>query len=527
MRLIKIKRQALYSIDPSRVAGTTASPPVDISPVTVENVTDVLPLRGRAVVDLFRSQLHDGQVGKYARENGVVVGHAWLIPPAARGRRVNSYLELPPGVAHIHFCYVSERLRGRGIYPALLRALVVEAKSLGARRVTVDTAVGNVASRRGIEKAGFEHIGSQTYVIVAGLTVWGRSTPEHRHQRTVLTISLEVPSPGSAPEVHLNAIADAFGMAGWVVDRAWGTSKGRGRLIEILLQQIRLVARLRKCDVGYMRWHPLGLPTVALARALRKPLILECNGTVDDVVMAHSRARALVKVLRLSAIAQYRLASAAIGVAPGIAQELRKYVNHVVMLPNGAHASLTAYGVEPAEPPYAIFVGELAPWQGIDTLLEARADPAWPRGIRLVIVGDGALRDAVSARESSIEYVGRVPRHEAHALLAKAICSVSPQTGRIARNRLGVTPIKVAESLMLGVPVVATDLPGQAELVSAAPHSRVVPPDDSRAIALAVAAIAREEQDRQAIRAWAQQHVSWERIGALTVAMCEAVMEQL
>jgi glycosyltransferase involved in cell wall biosynthesis len=96
------------------------------------------------------------------------------------------------------------------------------------------------------------------------------------------------------------------------------------------------------------------------------------------------------------------------------------------------------------------------------------------------VIGSGAAeaQAAEAAAAGGVVFHGRLPRDRALAIVASASVSLSVQTARYARNRMGVSPLKVAEGLMLGVPTVVSDLPGQAQLVRDAPMGEVVPPDD-------------------------------------------------
>ena len=76
---------------------------------------------------------------------------------------------------------------------------------------------------------------------------------------------------------------------------------------------------------------------------------------------------------------------------------------------------------------YAVFVGRLVSYKGVKTLLEA-----WRQldgGVPIKIVGDGPLRDAVSAAARSgtrIEWLGHRAPFEVHAILAAAEVMIFP-----------------------------------------------------------------------------------------------------
>jgi GNAT superfamily N-acetyltransferase len=67
-------------------------------------------------------------------------------------------LELPPGVVGLEDSYTAPAFRGRGVAPAAWTALGDLLAAEGARAVATPVAETNAASRRGVEKAGFEQV---------------------------------------------------------------------------------------------------------------------------------------------------------------------------------------------------------------------------------------------------------------------------------------------------------------------------------------------------------------------------------
>jgi ribosomal protein S18 acetylase RimI-like enzyme len=67
----------------------------------------------------------------------------------------SSPLEATRHVQHVHGLAVDPALQRRGVGSALLRAAVAEARSRGARRITLRVLGGNEAARRLYERAGF------------------------------------------------------------------------------------------------------------------------------------------------------------------------------------------------------------------------------------------------------------------------------------------------------------------------------------------------------------------------------------
>ncbi|WP_228386279.1 glycosyltransferase [Ornithinicoccus halotolerans] len=270
---------------------------------------------------------------------------------------------------------------------------------------------------------------------------------------------------------------------------------------------------------------------------MRVPYVVEVNGSTDDALLAHPRLAPLASVLRGLAQLQLGGASGLIAVTPGLEIWAREVAGRPVpstWLPNGAELRLQSRRAKPDTPPYAVFVGKLAPWQGIVQLLEAAAHGDWPQELRLVIVGDGAHAELVAknaATLSHVEYRGAQSRKDAQDILSRAVMSISTQSVSLARNKRGVSPLKVAESLMLGVPVVVSSVNVSAQDISAAHVGSLVTRDEPQQLAAAVkdlwAMVNRQPSVRDRAAKLAVDKLSWEEIGRKTYMFMTSVVPSL
>ena len=127
---------------------------------------------------VFRQYLHDGQRGVYALDGRDVVGHAWAIICRERKFMANGYFRLRKNDALIHFCRVRKSHRGRSIYPMMLVSLCKRLfAEEGVHRVFVDTEQSNVASIRGLLKAGFKPLWRASYVNYRSRLIFKRQRP--------------------------------------------------------------------------------------------------------------------------------------------------------------------------------------------------------------------------------------------------------------------------------------------------------------------------------------------------------------
>lgn len=321
--------------------------------------------------------------------------------------------------------------------------------------------------------------------------------------RRIAYLSLQAVVDGQDTWAAVTEVIGAWEAAGWTVDRYFpeyppsGAPGGLGRLAEMRRVQKRLAARLCDYDAIYVRAHQMALPTARRAAAAGVPLVIECNGPYEDLYIAYPVLRPARLIFDAMQRWQYRHATAIVSVAEGLTAWLQREAGHdrVVTVPNGANTEL--FTPEASKRPglperFAVFFGQFPAWQGIGSLLSALRQPAWPAGIPVVFVGDGAMRPDVEAAAAEMPdrvlYLGRLPYEEVASVVAHAFVSFVPMMAP-ERETL-FSPLKLYESMACGVPVVASDVTGISEVVRDAECGILVPAGDAAAIARATAQLA-------------------------------------
>ena len=326
-------------------------------------------------------------------------------------------------------------------------------------------------------------------------------------------LCLQATREGQASHAHVREIIRGLERRGWLVDLVQpryadaGTPIPgiMGRLVEFARVQREYVRVARNADVLYIRSHFAALPVAIWARFGQRPVVQEVNGVYDDASVAWPQLRPLQWLVTASQRGQLRWADLVITVTDGLAQWLRDDANldAVAVVPNGANVDVfTPEGRRrPGLPDrYVGFVGALAPWQGVDVMLDATRDPRWPDDVPLVIVGSGAKADTVRAAAAgnrSIVQLGTEPYAEIPAFIRGASVMLSVKGSVDGTFAGGTNPLKVFEALACGVPVIVSDYPGQADLVRRERCGWVIPPNDPTALARAVAEAMASPQDRK------------------------------
>lgn len=337
--------------------------------------------------------------------------------------------------------------------------------------------------------------------------------PSEARPTRVALLCLEAPREGQASYTHVNEIVDGLQRSGWSVQICKPPNSGRWqrpgltrRILSYGLLQLGMLWLIPRVDIVYIRAHPLALLAAFGAALFRKPVFHEINGTYRDVYVAYPAATRFRWLLTPMQRWQYRHATGLTAVTAGLAAwaKAESGGRPTEVVPNGANIEIFHPGARAGRalpPRYAIFVGGLTIWHGVDMMRAAVADPSWPDDLPLLVAGDGPMRDAVeqAARETGrIVALGRVPYREVPGVMAGASIGLVPITDPGGRSSLaGISPLKLYELLACGVPVVVTDLPGLSEIVREEDCGLVVPVGDARALAEAVRTLATDPQAAQ------------------------------
>jgi len=359
----------------------------------------------------------------------------------------------------------------------------------------------------------------------------------------VAYLSLQSVTEGQDSWAAVTEIVAGWELSGWSVERYFpsyraGVAPGAwGRLCEMWRVQRKLGKALRNYDALYVRGHNMAYPTMLRARAAGVPVIQECNGTYEDLFIAWPAARIARPFFEYLQRAQYRDAALIVCGTEEQASWLRDETGHdrIIVSPNGSNAEV----FRPDAPrraglpeKFVLFFGQFARWQGIDVLLSAKSDPAWPKGIDLLFVGDGEARgvvaEAASDESRGIHYLGRLPYRELPGVIAHCVASTSVQFTP-DRGKAGFSALKLYESMSCGVPVIGSDYPGVGDVIRRYACGLVVSPGDPVAVAQAVAGIVADPDEAREFgrrgRDAVERECSWSARAEQRRTAIEAVVE--
>jgi glycosyltransferase involved in cell wall biosynthesis len=215
--------------------------------------------------------------------------------------------------------------------------------------------------------------------------------------------------------------------------------------------------------------------------------------TVHNLVQPEIAGRVRAVAYRRAEGSVVRVSDKVFTVSEQIAQHLRRSVGdaaamakiEVLHLGIGAvpktrldrRSARSSVGVDPSAP-LIVSASRLSPQKALHVLLEAMS--LLPPETMLVIAGEGPLEATLKERADAAGLSERVRftgfRSDVADLIAAAdvFCLSSIWEG---------VPLSAQEAILLGVPVVATDVGGMNELITDGVSGRLVPRDDPRTLA--------------------------------------------
>lgn len=264
----------------------------------------------------------------------------------------------------------------------------------------------------------------------------------------------------------------------------------------------RRLARERPYDLIH-QYNPVDVGLTAFLPSRPAPILLGPHPAPWPDTTQPRRSRAWAPYTAVRGALQWReqrRAAAVLVFVPAGAANVRssRARERILVVPPGIDLDVfrpAAPGEQP-DPPSVLFLGGLERRKGVDTLLDAfeAIAPARPE-VRLRLAGAGSLEPLIRARAARaplagrVDLLGRVAREQVPALLRSSTLLALPSLG----EPFGMSAL---EALASGLPVVATDAGGLAELVPDG-GNRKVPPGDAAALARAldeVLALAPEER---------------------------------
>jgi phosphatidylinositol alpha-mannosyltransferase len=213
-----------------------------------------------------------------------------------------------------------------------------------------------------------------------------------------------------------------------------------------------------------------------------------------------------------------------IAVSQDAADTVRRYLpGEYEVIPNGV--AMPEHADPGGRENTIVFIGRHEPRKGLQVLLRAWPELRRQTGARLRVLGADPLHvrlllTRLRVSDDGIDALGFVSEQERTEELLKAKAFVAPSVGG---ESFGMV---LTEAFACATPVVASNIPGYRDVMTAE-TGLLVPPDDPRALAQAVASLLADEPRRQELAAGARRRAraySWDDIGGRLLSIYELIV---
>lgn len=307
-----------------------------------------------------------------------------------------------------------------------------------------------------------------------------------------------------------------------------------------------------KPDVIYARKPGLGLAPALLAKIFRVPYVVELNGLKKDDMLAlnPNSSTSVVRIAEFVEKINYILAAAIITVTPEIKNALisgygipetrisviENGVNSDIFRPIDKKEAVAWLGLDQTYN-YVCFVGGLAPWHGVEYLIEAA--PLVLKEVSntiFLIVGDGPMKGELTEQVDDLGlsdhfiFTGRIPHADIpYYICSSELCTAPFIPGR--NDKTGLSPLKIYEYLACGKPVVASNLPGVKEIITESRGGVLVEPRNAEDLGRAIVRMLMTDSDKipkpHELSKHMYEHHSWAKVAKKTVNVLTNAVESV
>ncbi|MDD3932230.1 MAG: glycosyltransferase family 4 protein [Methanoculleus sp.] len=323
-------------------------------------------------------------------------------------------------------------------------------------------------------------------------------------------------------QVHVFSAWPEGGLSGPRTSCSHLSARGTPFLYLQYLLTVIYLSLFKQFDAIYTRNTPFGvIGTFFFKLFQRARLVCEVNGIADDEFDLEqgldpkaSRQEVLAPSVRdrmnrkLAKFSEYYVISKADGVI-AVTGGIKQYIidryglpeARVSVIANGANTDIFTPRSQqearrllglPDSDSYICFVGNFAPWQGVESLIQAvpSITSRYPC-VRVILVGDGAMKQAWTDLANSlgilehILFTGVVPYEDVPFYISASDICVAPFISR-RNERIGLSPLKIYEYLACGRPVVASKINGITGLLARSGGGIAVMPENPHELAEAI-----------------------------------------
>jgi len=250
------------------------------------------------------------------------------------------------------------------------------------------------------------------------------------------------------------------------------------------LVKVRELLRRRAYDAIYTRHLNTASFLLRFKRYLRLPILFEAHEIFFLTTDRHDKK----EKIKREEFKTYPRLDGIVSITRGLAQQMKEVFSlkaPMAMIPDGVNLDFFGGIARQPRNQKIIYVGQLYPWKGTGTLVEAMQ--YLPDG-ELHLVG-GSEERVQNLREKAeqmgvgrrVRFHGQVSPQEVKVHLADAAVAVLPLPKDLISASF-TSPLKLFEYMAARLPIVASDLPSTREVLCPGVNAILVPPNDPRAL---------------------------------------------
>ena len=250
------------------------------------------------------------------------------------------------------------------------------------------------------------------------------------------------------------------------------------------LVKVRELLRQRSYDALYTRHLKSASFFLKFKAYLRLPILFEAH----EIFFLTTDRKDKAEKIRREEFRIYPRLDGIISITRGLAGKMVEVFGlrvPMAVAPDGVNLDFFGTPKQGRRNQKIVYVGQLYPWKGAGTLVEAMQ---YLPGGELHLVGGSEdriqnLRERAAQLgvEGRIVFHGQVTPREVKAHLADAAVAVLPLTEDLISASF-TSPLKLFEYMAARVPIVASDLPSIREVLSPGKNALLAPPNDPRAL---------------------------------------------
>ena len=143
---------------------------IELSYLNTINKTKILSLDFADLISMetVLKRLSESEECYLARQQNQVLSYCWFSTQAVYVKEIGKYFQIRKGEIYLYDAATRKDWRGHGLYPLLLTEILRMVARRNLRKVYIFTDSMNIASQKGIKKAGFRHFQTITSINLFG-----------------------------------------------------------------------------------------------------------------------------------------------------------------------------------------------------------------------------------------------------------------------------------------------------------------------------------------------------------------------